>query len=322
MSVSDFVKNFKALHPEGSWPEERLKKVYYSIKKCELGYPPPSHFYQNSFCRPDSLPPGAGADTSRSLSRKIKTLLRQERGKGARFSTITVTLTTPRDDTRSEAHRSSLLAKESFVALQGFCKVNYKFVDLRKKWEGTFRPFKKWSLFWMTLRPPYLEFYIPEKFKDKRLYYRITVHHSFSKIPKVNHANRFVFCGNDGREIYISCESSEKCSEWLNAINKTAAYVSMSPLGRPIGTKPTTFQRPILPTTDSQGIRTRQISMCKRQIASFETELRELLNSPQKNVRERLNDAKVKYWMDNLDYVQYELERYRTYLKLLCTNGG
>jgi Sec7-like guanine-nucleotide exchange factor len=89
MSVSDFVKNFKTLHPGGSWSEERLKKVYYSIKKCELSHPRHSRFYKNCFCRPDSLAHGAAAETSRSLSSKIKTLLRQERGKGVRFSTIT-----------------------------------------------------------------------------------------------------------------------------------------------------------------------------------------------------------------------------------------
>ncbi|KJE90159.1 hypothetical protein CAOG_01506 [Capsaspora owczarzaki ATCC 30864] len=120
----------------------------------------------------------------------------------------------------------------------------------------------------------------------------------------------------------IQCKDSADMLDWVGIINRTAALLSTAPLAAPVGSQ-LIYHRPLQPTKPSTASIPEQYEFLRSHIESQVKELAE--HNAEKDEIWALEDNKQRHrqnWTKKLEFLTYELERYRLYAKVLQSQLG
>uniref|UniRef100_H2ZS53 PH domain-containing protein n=2 Tax=Latimeria chalumnae TaxID=7897 RepID=H2ZS53_LATCH len=181
-----------------------------------------------------------------------------------------------------------------------------------------------WKTFYAVLKGTILylqkDEYKPEKaLSEEDLKNAISVHHSlaikatdYEKKPNVLKLKTA-----DWRVFLFQAQNPEEMESWIKKINSVAAVFSAPPFPAAIGSQ-RKFSRPLLPATTTKLSQDEQLKSHETKLKQIATELAEHRSyPPDKKVKAKEIDE----YRLREHYLEFEKNRYETYVKLLKEGG-
>ncbi|EDQ89664.1 uncharacterized protein MONBRDRAFT_25239 [Monosiga brevicollis MX1] len=118
-----------------------------------------------------------------------------------------------------------------------------------------------------------------------------------------------------GQSLLMQLPSVDALKAWIKAINRVAAFESAPPLPAPVTAARHGFRTPIMPESKTTETPIEMRARYRSNIARTRKQLQ--------THREREQEFKaegrttLEYWRDKLDFLEYDLQRQETYLRLL-----
>ncbi|XP_077998971.1 PH and SEC7 domain-containing protein 1-like [Glandiceps talaboti] len=175
-----------------------------------------------------------------------------------------------------------------------------------------------WKMFFATLRGLVLYFHKSEiacMHRFDTMCDMICIHHSLATRATDYTKKQFVLRlkTSDWSEFLIQCGDTGELQDWMHALNIAAATLSSPPLAAPCGSQKR-FCRPLLPSSQTRYSKKEQLTQHEHRVQSLEAELEDhQSHPPDRGARSIV----LQYWKEKLEYLQYEVSRYRTYVYLL-----
>uniref|UniRef100_A0AAR2KC44 PH and SEC7 domain-containing protein 3-like n=1 Tax=Pygocentrus nattereri TaxID=42514 RepID=A0AAR2KC44_PYGNA len=287
MTCQEFINNLDGLNAEQDFPRELLKALYNSIKNEKLEWAIDG----------DELKKSLSELADKADNAHTKSISRISSGSNP-FLDIA-------HDPNAAVYKTGFLARKIHADMDG---------------KKTPRGKRGWKTFYAVLKGMILylqkDEYKPEKaLSEEDLKNAISVHHALA-IKAVDYEkkpNVLKLKTADWRVFLFQAQSPEEMESWIRIINSVAAMFSAPSFPAAIGSQKK-FSRPLLPATTTRMSQEEQLKSHEAKLKHISTELAEHRSyPPDKKVKAKeVDEYRLKE-----HYLEFEENRYETYVKLL-----
>ncbi|KAL6472915.1 hypothetical protein MHYP_G00191030 [Metynnis hypsauchen] len=287
MTCQEFINNLDGLNAGQDFPRELLKALYNSIKNEKLEWAIDG----------DELKKSLSELADKADNAHTKSISRISSGSNP-FLDIA-------HDPNAAVYKTGFLARKIHADMDG---------------KKTPRGKRGWKTFYAVLKGMILylqkDEYKPEKaLSEEDLKNAISVHHALA-IKAVDYEkkpNVLKLKTADWRVFLFQAQSPEEMESWIRIINSVAAMFSAPSFPAAIGSQKK-FSRPLLPATTTRMSQEEQLKSHEAKLKHISTELAEHRSyPPDKKVKAKeVDEYRLKE-----HYLEFEENRYETYVKLL-----
>ncbi|XP_070544838.1 PH and SEC7 domain-containing protein 1-like isoform X2 [Ptychodera flava] len=180
-----------------------------------------------------------------------------------------------------------------------------------------------WKMYYATLRGLFMYFHKSEiacQHRFETMCDMICIHHSLATRATDYTKKQFVLRLKtaDWSEFLMQCGDTAELQEWMQALNVAAATLSAPPLAAPCGSQ-RRFIRPLLPSTQTRFNKKEQLAQHEDKVQELEADLEDHQSHPPERGAKAFV---IQYWKEKLEYLQYEVSRYKTYVYLLESSAS
>ncbi|XP_034168626.1 PH and SEC7 domain-containing protein 3 isoform X5 [Pangasianodon hypophthalmus] len=288
MTCQEFINNLDGLNEGQDFPRDLLKALYNSIKNEKLEWAIDGDELKKSLSEL--------ADTKNDNAH-MKSISRISSGSNP-FLDIA-------HDPNAAVYKAGFLARKIHADMDG---------------KKTPRGKRGWKTFYAVLKGMILylqkDEYKPEKaLSEEDLKNAISVHHALA-IKAVDYEkkpNVLKLKTADWRVFLFQAQSPEEMESWIRVINSVAAMFSAPSFPAAIGSQKK-FSRPLLPATTTRMSQEEQLKSHEAKLKHISTELAEHRSYPPDR---KVKAKEVDEYRLKEHYLEFEENRYETYVKLL-----
>ncbi|KAI5614230.1 PH and SEC7 domain-containing protein 3, partial [Silurus asotus] len=288
MTCQEFITNLEGLNAGQDFPRDLLKALYNSIKNEKLEWAID------------------GDELKKSLSELADTKNDNAHTKSiSRISSGSNPFLDIAHDPNAAVYKAGFLARKIHADMDG---------------KKTPRGKRGWKTFYAVLKGMILylqkdEFKPEKSLSDEDLKNAISVHHALA-IKAVDYEkkpNVLKLKTADWRVFLFQAHSPEEMESWIRVINSVAAMFSAPSFPAAIGSQKK-FSRPLLPATTTRMSQDEQLKSHEAKLKHVSTELAEHRSYPPDR---KVKAKEVDEYRLKEHYLEFEENRYETYVKLL-----